>query len=178
MTHLNIEIKARCSAPDRIRRLLLEHNAEFKGTDYQTDTYFKVPHGRLKLREGNIENSLIFYTRPNQPEPKDAQVSLYHCQPDAALKATLTAALGILIEVKKKRDIYFIENVKFHIDEVEELGFFIEIEAIDLDGTIGRDRLIEQCQKYMDLFDIRDTDLIDCSYSDMLSNPQHLPEHL
>jgi len=174
MKYLNIEIKARCAAPDRIRRLLLEHKADFKGTDYQTDTYFKVPHGRLKLREGNIENSLIFYNRPNQPEPKDAQVSLYHCQPDAALKTTLTSALGVLVEVKKKREIYVIENVKFHIDEVEDFGSFIEIEAIDLDRTIGREKLLEQCQKYMDLFDIRDMDLVSGSYSDILLNLKKL----
>jgi adenylate cyclase class 2 len=172
MRHLNIEIKASCINADKLRRILQNRNAEFKGIDHQTDTYFQVPHGRLKLREGNIENSLIHYDRPDQLQPKDAHVSLYHCQPDAALKATLTEALGILVEVKKKREIYFIGNIKFHIDEVEGLGSFVEIEAIDIDGSIGRDRLLGQCREYMSLFGITETDLIGCSYSDMLLDPR------
>jgi adenylate cyclase, class 2 len=175
MSHLNIEIKARCSDADAIRQLLGSRNAEFRGTDHQTDTYFAVHHGRLKLREGNIENSLIYYDRPNQPQPKDAHVSLYRCQPDAALKATLTNALGILVEVRKKREIYFVGNIKFHIDAVEGLGSFVEIEAIDIDGSIGRAKLLNQCMEYMSLFGIGEADLIDCSYSDMLPDTNRLP---
>jgi adenylate cyclase, class 2 len=175
MRHLNVEIKARCTNPDPVRQLLKASNAEFKGTDFQTDTYFTVPHGRLKLREGNIENSLIYYDRHNQAAPKDSHVSLYRCQPDGVLKATLTEALGVLVEVRKRREIYFIENVKFHIDEVEGLGHFVEIEAIDLDGCIGRDRLLTQCREYMGLFGMRDTDLVSCSYSDMLLDLKRVP---
>ena len=50
MPYLNVEIKARCTNPAFIRDYLLSNNAEFRGTDEQTDTYFHVPHGRLKLR--------------------------------------------------------------------------------------------------------------------------------
>ncbi|MFO0468690.1 MAG: adenylate cyclase, partial [Bacteroidota bacterium] len=57
-----IEIKARCSNPSKVRQLLLQQpNIQFIGVDEQVDTYFKIPSGRLKLREGNIENSLIYY---------------------------------------------------------------------------------------------------------------------
>ena len=80
----------------------------------------------------------------------------------------LTNALGILVVVKKAREIYFIDNIKFHIDSVEKLGTFIEIEAIDKAGDIGRERLIEQCRNIMELFEIQEEDLLDCSYSDML----------
>jgi len=70
--------------------------------------------------------------------------------------------------VKKAREIYFLNNVKFHIDSVEKLGSYIEIEAIDKVGDIGRDRLLAQCEDFMLLFNIHDKDLIDCSYSDLL----------
>ena len=73
---LNVEIKARCSDPAFIRNYLLINNAEFKGIDEQTDTYFNVPNGRLKLREGNIENNLIFYERTNQAGPKNSHFQL------------------------------------------------------------------------------------------------------
>ena len=72
--------------------------------------------------------------------------------------------------VDKKREIYFIKNVKFHIDTVENLGTFIEIEAIDIDDSIGKDKLQTQCQEYMKLLDISENDLISCSYSDLILN--------
>jgi adenylate cyclase, class 2 len=73
----------------------------------------------------------------------------------------------VLARVDKTREIYFIENVKFHLDDVVNLGTFIEIEAIDLDGTIGNATLHEQCERYISLFGIRDSDLVSHSYSDM-----------
>lgn len=69
MAHTNVEIKARCCNPGRIRNILTGKNADFMGTDHQTDTYFKVSQGRLKLREGDIENALIFYNRPDEAGP-------------------------------------------------------------------------------------------------------------
>ncbi len=175
MSQINVEIKARCADPDRIRNVLKSNSADYKGTDYQTDTYFNVPNGRLKLREGNIENSLIFYSRPNQTGPKEAEVCIYQPEAISSLKELLTTALHVLATVKKKREIYFIENVKFHIDEVENLGAFVEIEAIDTSGDTARDGLREQCEQYMRLFAIAEEDLIGCSYSDLLMQKGHKP---
>jgi len=168
MSHLNVEIKARCGRAGEIRRLLIRRSAVCKGTDRQVDTYFQCPSGRLKLREGNIENSLIHYDRPDEAGPRQAVVTLYRAEPDPALKQALTEALGVLVVVRKTREIYFIDNVKFHVDEVEGLGAFVEIEAIDETGAIGAERLTQQCREYMELLGIRPEDLIGCSYSDML----------
>jgi adenylate cyclase, class 2 len=63
MHHLIVEIKARCSDPEKIRTILRARGARFAGLDHQVDTYFRVSAGRLKLREGKIENALIFYCR-------------------------------------------------------------------------------------------------------------------
>ena len=65
MRNNNAEIKCRCNQLDQVRQILLANKAHYHGTDHQVDTYFRVPDGRLKLREGNIENSLIYYRRPN-----------------------------------------------------------------------------------------------------------------
>jgi adenylate cyclase class 2 len=165
---LNIEFKARCSDPERVRKALKSLNADFRGTDHQVDTYFNCPNGRLKLREGTIEHSLIFYDREDVPGPKKANINLYRPDPAPALKALLTAALGIKTVVDKMREIYFIDTVKFHIDSVSSLGDFIEVEAIDSDGTIGEDLLREQCEKYLALFNVSEQDLVSCSYSDLL----------
>ena len=68
----------------------------------------------------------------------------------------------------KAREIFFIENVKFHLDTVKGLGTFVEIEAIDRDGSIGQDKLLAQCEHYISLFGIKDEDLLEKSYSDMV----------
>jgi predicted adenylyl cyclase CyaB len=170
MTHINIEIKAKSIHHENIREILKSRNAEFKGLDHQIDTYFNVSRGRLKLREGNIENYLIQYDRENQEGPKQSNVVLYKTTPNSKLKKALINSLGILTIVDKKREIYFIENVKFHLDEVLNLGSFIEIEAIDREGNIGKPKLLEQCNFYQDLFKIQKEDLISVSYSDLILN--------
>jgi len=168
MTHLNVEIKARTSRPVAIRQVLEKHEARFVGIDHQIDTYYKVANGRLKLRQGNIEKTLIHYRRPDQAGPKTSTVTLYYPQEDASLKQVLENALEVLVVVDKQRAIYFIDNVKFHVDEVKGLGSFVEIEAIDMDGSIGRARLQEQCNDYLRLLDIKTEDLVEKSYSDLI----------
>jgi adenylate cyclase class 2 len=163
-----IEIKARCNNPDEIREKLRSLDALAMGTDRQVDTYFVVPEGRLKLRRGNIENTLIQYHRSNKSGPKLSNVKLYKPHDADALYATLSAALPVLVEVDKRREIYFIENVKFHIDHVESLGDFIEIEAIDEKHEIGVTKLNEQCEYYLKLLKVNPDDLMTHSYSDML----------
>lgn len=165
---LNIEIKAKINNANQIRNILSFNKADFKGIDHQLDTYFKVKKGRLKLREGNIENNLIYYERSNKKGPKQSEVSIFKSEPKSSLKEVLTKALGILVIVDKEREIYFIDNVKFHIDRVKDLGSFVEVEAIDNDGTIGKDKLLKQCQFFLDLFNISQENLISVSYSDLL----------
>ena len=166
--HLNYEWKARVKDIDEAEKKLLDHNPQFIGEDNQTDTYFIVPNGRLKLREGNIENALIHYERSDTAGAKQSHVILYQHTPDASLKSALTAALGIKVIIKKCRRIYFIENVKFHFDIVEGLGAFAEVEAIDKDGNIGIQKLKEQCIFWAHFFGVKKSDFIASSYSDML----------
>ena len=168
MAILNIEFKASTNKLAALENLLLQHQPLFIGEDHQVDTYFNVKKGRLKLREGNIENALIYYERENTAGSKVSDVLLYHHQPDCSLKEILIKTSGIKAVVDKRRRIYFIENVKFHFDTVEGLGTFIEVEAIDKDGTIGKEKLQAQCDHYAALFNIAKEDFIAVSYSDMI----------
>jgi predicted adenylyl cyclase CyaB len=174
MTHLNIEVKARCAQPNRVREVLQQQNARFVGEDHQIDTYFKVPNGRLKLREGDIENALIHYQRSDQARPKQSEVLLYQSAPDTSLKPLLARALGVLAVVDKRREIYFIDNVKFHIDRVKNLGSFVEIEAISENGEFTAAQLREQCAHFVHLLGIEDEDLLTHSYSDMIERSADL----
>ena len=123
MNWINIEIKARSTNNQALEQLLLERGADYRGLDHQIDTYFVVPNGRLKLREGNIENALIQYNRSNQEGPKTWDISYYKPQESKDLKQTLAAALGIKVVVDKQRQIFFIDNVKFHLNDKASLIF-------------------------------------------------------
>jgi len=168
MKFLNVEIKARCADAPFVRDYLLSNHAECKGTDEQTDTYFNVLQGRLKIREGMIENNLIFYERADQPGPKNSYFRLVKVQDVSGLKAVLTKSMGIRAIVKKRREIYFIKNVKFHLDEVPGLGSFVEIEAGNMLADLTQSQLKEQCDFYLKEFGIKKEDLVEVSYSDLL----------
>ncbi|MBN2175672.1 MAG: class IV adenylate cyclase [Bacteroidales bacterium] len=168
MAFINIEIKARCEHPEKVEKILADEQAEFKGTDHQVDTYFNVNNGRLKLREGNIENALIFYERQNKPGPKVSDVFICKLNSGTNLNEVLNKALGTKIVVDKTRKIFFIENIKFHIDHVKDLGSFVEIEAIDEYGTMGKEKLTEQCRRFIMKFGIQEHNLVSVSYCDLL----------
>ena len=168
MTHLNIEFKAKASDIVSLEEKLLTLKPKYIGEDHQKDTYYNVDFGRLKLREGNIENALIWYNRENVGGAKQSDILLYKHLPDEALKNILLKLHGIKIVVDKIRKIYFVDNVKFHFDKVEGLGTFIEVEAIDDSGNIGIEKLKDQCNFYISFFDIKENEFMKKSYSDML----------
>lgn len=170
MQHINFEVKARTTKQAAIRIWLLANGAEPRGTDWQTDTYFHLPSGagRLKLRQGNIENSLIHYRRSDDAQARVSDVALMSVPDAVSLKNILERALGVLVEVRKQREIFFIENVKFHLDELEGFGYFVEIEAIATSPDISTEHLQTQCTYYMEAFNIEPQDIVAESYSDML----------
>lgn len=172
MSSINVEIKAKTNRVTEIREFLLLNGAEFKGTDLQVDTYFHVEAGRLKLREGNIENNLIYYNRDNVSGPKVSNFDLLPVTDAAVLKTMLTKAVGVKVVVKKVREIFYIGNVKFHLDTLEGFGSFVEIEASNLNLTISVDDLRQQCNSYMNAFQIKEADLVAVSYSELLLSSQ------
>ncbi|RLD35727.1 MAG: adenylate cyclase [Bacteroidetes bacterium] len=167
---VNIEIKARCPDPGAAAKILAGLGADYRGTDHQIDTYFTVKEGRLKLREGSIEKNLIYYKRSDQAGPKKSEVLLYPGGENPHLRKILEEVLGIMVVVDKHRDIYFIDNVKFHIDRVEGLGNFLEIEAIGESGE--EEALDKQCKHFIKILNISDDQLLSVSYSDLLLERQ------
>jgi len=165
---LNIEFKARCETPERAREVLRKKNARLAGIDDQTDTYFNVPSGRLKLRDGNVERNLIFYHRIDDEAPKSSHVVLAPCPEPESLLHVLSAALGVRCVVRKRREIYFHENTKIHIDEVPDLGSFIEVEVISDDADPDPEAMHVTCAEWMQLLEVTEGDLVSTSYSDML----------
>ncbi len=165
---INIEIKAQCRDLNKVRDILKNEDAESKGKDHQIDCYFNSKKGRLKLREGNIENNLIHYEREDTEGSKESKFTLYKTEQGSSLKSILEVALGKKCTVEKDREIYFIGNVKFHLDTVKDLGTFVEIEASNKDNDVTKDKLQEQCNFYIKLLQINVKDFISDSYSDMI----------
>jgi len=127
----NIEIKAAYPELAKARAICEKLNATFVGIDHQTDTYFKVPNGRLKLRESSLSGAyLIPYLRPNESGPKKSEYARLTVEEVEKTKALFTQILGLDLVVKKSREIYLIGNVRVHLDEVEGAGSFFEFEAV------------------------------------------------
>lgn len=166
------EIKCPISNPEQIHDVLISLSADYKGEDHQIDTYFHVSEGRLKLREGTIENTLIRYHRAEVKAVKNSNVIFQPIEQTAVsgLKAILVDAYSVWKVVDKRRRIYFIGNVKFHIDRLEGLGDFMEIEAISTDGSMPSEVLKQQCDDYIDRLGLDRSQFIDQSYSDMIMN--------
>ena len=165
-----VDIKARCEDPERIRGILKAQNASYDGLHHQRDIYFKTPEGKLKLRKSGETEKLAYYQREYQEgsERSRSDATSVHVQPSSGLEELLTRALGVSAVVDKEREIYSINNMRFHIDQVSGLGRFVEIEAIDDNGNIGVERLREQCNHYLGLLGIKPEDLLTGSYSDLL----------
>jgi len=167
MSFTNIEIKARVDQPEEIRDRLSKVGAVFSGSFEQTDTYFNIQNGRLKLRESQDHSSLIWYKRDNQLGPKEAEGKIYSPSSVANLKDLLTSALGEKVTVNKVREIYTLQNIVIHLDSVKELGIFMEIEARSDDSHTIQD-LTHQCEELITQLSIKPTDLVTNSYSDLL----------
>jgi homotetrameric cytidine deaminase len=127
----NVELKARDPEPEKTLAAALAHGAADQGELVQTDTYFAAPDGRLKLREEEgREATLISYARADAAE---ARLSAYHLVPvpaPAALAPALRDALGTDVVVRKRRRLLLWRDVRIHLDEVEGLGRWVELEAV------------------------------------------------
>ncbi len=131
----NLEIKAPVAEPAALRECALRIATEQVGVDEQVDTYFVVPTGRLKLRESSLSGAqLIPYRRPDQDGPRRADYQVIPVDDPAGLKSLLTGILGVHRVVRKRREILLFENVRIHLDHVEGLGDFMELEAV-FDGS-------------------------------------------
>jgi adenylate cyclase class 2 len=167
---LNIEFKARCDEPERIRAVLRDMKARPAGVDNQTDTYFNVSAGRLKLREGNIEKNLIYYRRNEDARLKQSNVWLTPFESTEAIRALLTEALGVRCTVEKRREIYFHGQTKIHVDDVRGLGSFLEVEVIAESPEADVEAMETTCRAWKRRFQVDDADLVLASYSDMIDN--------
>jgi homotetrameric cytidine deaminase len=168
----NVELKARDPDPAGTLERALALGADDRGEIRQRDTYFSGAHGRLKLREQEtggspVRDELIEYSRADS---SDARTSTYRRVPvsdAAALREALDAAYGTLGTVTKRRRLLLWEGVRIHLDEVEGLGSFLELEAVaEVGSDLSGER--DKVQRLRGELGIEDRDLVATSYSDLL----------
>jgi len=165
---LNIELKARCEDLERLRETCRSLGAESQEPDRQLDTYLRVAHGRLKLRESLLSGAeLIFYTRADVAEARESHYETCQVEDAEGLKAILKKALGVRAVVAKRREVYVIGNVRIHLDKVQDLGAFVELEGI-VDGPAELMAVAGEVREAQQALGIDDRSLVKESYSDLV----------
>lgn len=167
--HNMVELKAKVIEHETLRSKLSSLGAQQVGTFQQTDLYFKVPEGRLKLRdvEDVRTSELIYYERENISGPKMDEAFILRIQDAEELKKILSRILTPLICIEKVREIYQFQGTQIHLDIVKNLGKFVELERQTFDDpkTVEKDRLI--LERLMAKLEIDISNFESLSYSDL-----------
>jgi predicted adenylyl cyclase CyaB len=166
----NIEIKARARNFEEIRARAEKLSNKPVEVIPQEDVFFNTLQGRLKLRILSGENSqLIYYTRPDQEGPKRSDYHIFHTGDPESLKRVLELAYGIRGIVKKTRYLYLVGQTRVHLDDVEGLGPFMELEVVlqqeqsEAEGQAIAEDLMER-------LGVARSDLLEGAYMDLLES--------
>jgi predicted adenylyl cyclase CyaB len=164
--HTNLELKARVASLNDAAAIALACGARYEGFLIQRDTYFRVRAGRLKIRETEGAGAeLICYLRDDVAGARVSRYTRDRIQNAELLNGILHESLGILTIVDKKRELFLYRNARIHIDNVRGLGSFVEFEIMEGDPEESETLMQFLCQA----FRIREADIVQGSYSDMIS---------
>lgn len=170
----NIEIKARLTDVADITRKVAALADQGPIAIAQDDTFFRCETGRLKLRAfSTTAGELIFYRRANQQGPKESFYVRSPTSSPTTLREALTLAHGEVGRVTKVRTLYLVGRTRVHLDEVQGLGYFLELEVVLADGE-PLEAGVREANQLMDQLGIGARDLIEGAYVDLLA-PAHDP---
>jgi predicted adenylyl cyclase CyaB len=166
----NVEIKARVRDLAALRKRVVEVSASGPELLVQRDTFYTVLQGRLKLREfGDGTAEFIYYERPDKAGPKTSKYTRAQISDAASTHEALGQVLETKAVVAKQREVFLAGTTRIHLDEVDGLGTFVELEVVltedetDSDGERMASVLMEQ-------LGVRQEDLIEQAYVDLLGN--------
>lgn len=166
----NIEIKARVRDFSAIKARAESLSDTPVEIIPQEDTFFHTPQGRLKLRVlAPDRGQLIYYTRPDQEEPKRSEYYLSHTSDPENLKHVLALAYGIRGVVRKTRYLYMAGQTRIHLDDVEGLGQFMELEVALQEGQSDAEGQ-SIAEELMASLGVQSGDLLERAYMDLLES--------
>lgn len=168
----NLEVKARLRDARETRKRIQRYATQRVGVQQQTDTYFHCRQGRLKLREIRGQAAqLIWYQRADVANPKTSRYLLAEITDPETVRAALSGALGVRQTIRKRREIFLYRYVRIHLDQVESLGDFLELEAV-LDASGDLDAAERLVADLLERSGVTPEDLLQSSYGDMLAEGQ------
>lgn len=163
LLYKDFTIKAKVENWQEIELLVESLGAQRVGQDLQIDTYFKVDSGRLKLRQGSIENLITHYERIQENGIERTIVYRYDLNPTEEEKKILFKDQAVIGIVKKERLIFLLQPCKIHLDRLGNQDF-LEIEAIDREDKYSTEELKTFCFSLKDKLNIKDEDLLPTGY--------------
>jgi adenylate cyclase class IV len=164
----NVEIKARLRDPERVRHLIEQATGGPPQVIEQEDTFFPVAAGRLKIRIlGPGRGELIAYRRTDAAGPKVSEYLVVPTTEPALLRDALAVALGVRGTVRKTRLLFLVGATRVHLDTVEQLGNFLELEVVLRPAqSVAEGEVI--ARELMEWLGIAEVDLLEGAYIDML----------
>lgn len=165
----NIEIKARITTVDAIAPIAAALATRGPQEIAQDDTFFRCESGRLKLRTFSAtEGELIFYQRANERGPKESFYVRAPTSNPGSLREALSLAYGQVGRVVKHRTLYLVGRTRVHLDQVDGLGHFLELEVVLEEGEPPESG-IREAHTLMGRLGIEPSALIDSAYVDLLA---------
>jgi len=166
----NIEIKAQLPEPERLIRQLRAMTGRDGAVIEQDDAFYACPHGRLKLRRFNDgSGELIQYERSDGIAPRPSNYRRIPVTDPQTLHDALTAALGLIGRVRKRRLLFMLGRTRVHVDQVEGLGHFVELEVV-LNGGEDPSTGEQEAAALMQTLGILPENCIGVAYLDLISN--------
>lgn len=163
----DVEIKVRPHDWERVHRVLARLGARDAGVETQHDIFYRCSSGRLKLRSSSRDGDmLIAYARADAAGLRASDYHLAPIEDRPALLRALDATLGRLGEVRKRRHLFWLDNIRVHLDEVEGLGRFLEIEA-QVDDAHPEHACREAAAALLEAFGVRPEDRLSVAYVDL-----------
>lgn len=165
----NIEIKAKVLDIDSVTKIAASFADEGPFEIAQDDTFFPCSDGRLKLRQISPDRGeLIFYQRANQAGPKESFYVRTATQDPQGLRDALNRAYGSAGRVIKHRTLFLAERTRIHVDRVEGLGTFVELEVVLTDEELSEEGALE-ASAIMERLGIAPYQLVETAYVDLLN---------
>lgn len=162
----NVEVKFRLRDRDAVRERAIAAGFIARGVLQQHDTFFRVARGKLKLREEDGRAELIYYQRPNRAGPALSVYRIIAVEHPAQVRGLLSEAAGVLAEVRKERTLLVRGNTRLHLDRVDGLGDFGEIECVLADAE-DADRARIEVDRLLGIFGVANDELADASYFEL-----------
>jgi predicted adenylyl cyclase CyaB len=165
-----VEMKAKVDSLEPFTQKLAKLKAKYIGTFKQTDTYYEVPAGRLKTREtdGQSKVQLVYYERPDIQDLKQSTVFILEFDKADYMKQFIDSNLCVKAVVEKERAIYRHKGTQIHLDNVKNLGTYIELEHPTQDTPQAIQKTHRKLQRLMTKLGVKPENLQKGSYSDLI----------